>query len=130
MDRLAADEGAHPLSMLEATEAHAAEPADPDPYHSLAAGWLWLVQRFNQRMSAVADFLLISPSWCYACLREAQHLVRTQSPLPNALDDGDRESAIRPWRKFKLPSMPEIDGRQIAFDFTSTLPLQEQFDWR
>jgi hypothetical protein len=119
-DHLAADEGEHPLSLLESAETATAEPAAPDPYQSPAAGWIRLLQRFDRRMSDVADFLMISASWCYTCCRQASHEARTQWPLPHGLSVGDDDSALRPWRTFKLD--PRFTGEcegQLAFDYWS-----------
>lgn len=85
MGRLTADEGHHPLSLLEAAESARAEPDAPDAYHSSAAAWLQLLQRFDRRMPDVAAYLMISLSWCYACCRHAHDLARAQWPLPHGL---------------------------------------------
>lgn len=98
-DRLAADDGDDPLSLLEIAESALPEPDDPDPYHSPAAGLIWLLQRFDQRMADVAAFLLISVSWCYACCRQARRQASTQWPLPHDLAVGTDVEAIRPWRR-------------------------------
>lgn len=116
-DRLVADDGAHPLSLLEALESVTEIREAPDPYHSTASGWAWLMRRFGQRMADVANFLLISPSWCYACLRRARHQADTQWPLPHTLATGDDEDAIRPWRKFKLPPDRMDDPEQMSLDY-------------
>ena len=127
MDRLTADGGSHPLSVLEDMESQASERDDLDPYHSPAAGWIRLIQRFNQRMTAVAEFLLISPSWCYSCWRVAHHMARTQWPLPAGIDAFDRDASIRPWRKFKLPTASSIDMRQFVLNLPTPLPMQGRF---
>lgn len=116
-DRLMADDGAHPLSLIESAEDASPEPFGPDPYQSPAAGWVRLMQRFG-RMSDVAAFLMISASWCYTCCREAAREARTQWPLPHGLAVGDDDSALRPWRTFKLD--PRFTGEcagQLAFDY-------------
>lgn len=120
-DRLAADGGAHPLSLLESLESAVPEMEAPDPYHSPAAGWAWLIRHCGQRMADVAAFLLISPSWCYACFREARDQATTQWPLP-ALRAPDEEAAIRPWRKFKLPSTTASDPAQLPLDYWGKPP--------
>lgn len=117
-DRLAADEGAHPLSLLEHAETAEPDPADPDAYHSPAAAWLRLLQRFDQRIADVSNFLMISASWCYACCRHARHQAASQWPLPHGLSVGEDDSALRPWRTFKLD--PRFGGEcegQLAFDY-------------
>lgn len=117
LDTLVAEGGEHPLSLLETLESSVPEPHDPDPYSSPAAGWAWLLRHFKQHVADVADFLLISPSWCYACLRKARHLAVTQHPLPHHLKTPDGEAAIQPWRKFKLPQAPSDDPHQLSLDF-------------
>lgn len=121
-DRLVADGGAHPLSLLEAMECMAEEQEAPDPYHSAASGWAWLMRRFGQCMADVANFLLISPSWCYACFRKARQSADTQWPLPHSLATGDDEDAIRPWRKFKLPSDRMNTPEQMSLDYWNRPP--------
>lgn len=122
-DRLIADEGEHPLSLLEAMESATPEPDDPDAYHSAAAAWIRLLQRFDQRMGHIAEFLLISVSWCYACRRQAHHQAVTQWPLPHGLLIGIDETALRPWRRFKLPATrPTNDPRQLRFDYWTQPP--------
>lgn len=117
-DWLAADEGAHPLSLLEGLESAQLEPDSPDPYHSAAAGWAWLLRRFDQRFADVAAFLLISASWCYDRYRKARLDAATQWPLPHGATAGDRGDAIGPWRKFKLPGVEALDdSRQLALDY-------------
>lgn len=116
-DRLAADDGMHPASLLETLESAPSEPRTPDPLHSAAASWLWLMHRFNHRMTDVAAFLLISVSWCNTCQRRARHRISTQWPLPYArpASSGD---PVRPWRKFKLPSTKKGDeAAQLRLDY-------------
>lgn len=119
LDRLVADGGADALSLLEGESDAASPQDDPDPYHSPAAGFVWLLQRFDQRMAGVASFLLISLSWCYRCCHKARVQANRQWPLPN-LSIGDSEEAIRPWRNFKLPTTPIEDPPQLPFDFGRT----------
>lgn len=116
MDRLVADHGAHPLSLLETMESAPQEPDDPDPYHSAASGWVWLLRRFDQRIADVAAFLLISPSWCYACFRKARYHAQTQWPLPHTLVSAGEDS-IQPWRKFKLPPTRSDTPEQLPLDY-------------
>ncbi|TWT19140.1 hypothetical protein FQY83_12290 [Luteimonas marina] len=118
-DRFLADEGEHPATLLEALESMAVEePVDPSPYHSPAAGWIHLLRRFDNHVARLAAFLLISPSWCYACFREARHLAMTQWPLPQPAAVGDDQDALQPWRSFKLPTRHRDDlSAQLTLDF-------------
>lgn len=123
MDQLVADNGAHALSLLEAAESPAQEDEDPDPYHSPAAGFAWLLRRFDQRMADVATFLLISLSWCHRCYREARCAANNQWPLPDLAVGVGEAHAIRPWRQFKLPPLQPPETRQLDLDF-SNRPVQ------
>lgn len=117
-DRLAADDGADPLSLLEADGTATPEPGDPNPYHSPAAAMVSLLQRFDQRMTDVAGFLLISLSWCYACCRQARLQASTQRSLPHELVVGTDTEALRPWRRYKLPARKSPDrSGQLCFDY-------------
>lgn len=116
-DRLVADAGEHPLSLLEALESAVPRADDPDPYFSPAAGWAWLLRHFGQHVADVAAFLRISPSWCYACLRRVRRQAATQRPLPHRMKTPDGEAAIRPWRKFKLPRTATHGPHQLLLDF-------------
>lgn len=122
MDKLVADEGEHPQSLLEAVETAASQPEAPevepylDPYHTPYAGWARLRQLYG-RTANIADYLLISVSWCRVCRRNAKHQAETQWPLPHQLSVGDRAEAIQPWRKFKLISNRPSPPDQLAFEY-------------
>lgn len=123
-DQLVADGGEHPASLLEALESTQPEPPAPNPYHSPAAGWAGVMRRFDNRIALVADFLLISSSWCGRCYRRALWLAETQSPLPDLRNEGDPDEALRAWRSFRLPARAPagpLDG-QPALDFWSRPP--------
>ncbi len=129
-DRLAADDGEHPLSLLEGLEEeYEPRPISPmtlDAYHSPYAGWIWLLERFNRRMSDAAAFLLISPSWGYACRNKAAEMLSRQHPLPRPTVIGD-DDALRPWRKFKLPSRHTVPPpQQQSIDFWARPPNRPQ----
>lgn len=123
LDTLVSDDGEHPLSLLELFESAEREPPDPDPYHSVAASWLHLLQRFDQRMTDVAAFLLISLSWCYTRCRAARQLADTQWPLPHTPTAAD--DALQPWRKFKLPARQRNEPLQLAMDYWNK-PMQPE----
>lgn len=122
LDTLVADDGADALSLLEAAEHAVAERDMPDPYHSPAAGFAWLLRHFDQRMADVAAFLLISLSWCYRCRHRAHQLADRQWPLPDLAIGADAD-AIRPWRRFRLPAEALPDAGQMELDFLGT-PVQ------
>ena len=117
-EQLAADGGAHPLSLLDAIESPEPEAPDFDAYHSETAAWHQLALRFERRMVDIAAFLLISTSWGYARRRRARRAATRQWPLPNPLDTGTDDGALRPWRKFKLPTRQRpTPATQTCFDF-------------
>lgn len=108
--KLAHDDGAHPLSLLEEIETSSGQPAPieiPDAYHSESAAWHWLAMRFEHRTREIARYLLISASWCRQRRRRALASLKRQCQLPHALEVGDDERALRPWRGFKLPGKTE-----------------------
>lgn len=103
--KLAADNGADPLTVILENESIVPEPPEPDPHHSRAASYLWLLRRFDNRMQQVADYLLISVSHCYRCCKRAQLLAEQQWPLPTlhsqpALQADDEP--LKPWRPFRI----------------------------
>jgi hypothetical protein len=118
-DLLAIDDGAHPLSLLEALEDEVPGQELPGPHHSEIAAWHWLALRFNRRTADLAAYLLISASWCGARRRRARGRAGAQWPLPNGLrpDGGDADDMLRPWRRFKLPPRQRPAPRQLHFDY-------------
>ncbi|MDO5506678.1 MAG: hypothetical protein Q4F49_10435 [Pseudoxanthomonas suwonensis] len=122
-DILSADDDAHPLQLLEDLEAAPAEPPEPtaiDPYHSESAAWHWLAVRFDHRTRGMAEYLLISMSWCRERRKRALVLLESQQQLPHQLVAGEQEPALRPWRKFKLPPRIRTARGQLTLDFWST----------
>lgn len=126
-EQLAADRGEHPLSLLDAIESPEPETPEFDAYHSETAAWHRLALRFESRMVDIAAFLLISTSWGYARRRRARHATAWQWPLPNPLDTDNDDSALRPWRKFKLPSRQRpTPATQRDFDFWRRPPQPDR----
>ena len=119
LDRLVADDGEHPLSVIEAAESTEAAPLEmPDPYHCELSAWHWLAIRFDHRTQAIAEHLLISPSWCRCCRRRARRRSIHQVPLPHGLQVGiGNDTALHPWRRFKLPPRIRRDDPQSTFDY-------------
>lgn len=116
--------GEHPLSLLEALASAAPEPEPVDPYHSEIAAWRWLLQHFDRRMKNIAEFLLISTSWCRQRRRRARYHAENQWQLPHQLLVGEDDAqAIQPWRKFKLPTREVEEVEQLAIDLWHR-PLQ------
>lgn len=115
-DRYAIDDGADALSLLEELEnPERPETAPIDPYHSESAAWNWLWHRFGESTRNLAEFLLISMSWCRQRRKRALHHLETQEQLPQRMHVDD--TAIQPWRTFKLPSRDKPDAGQLALDF-------------
>lgn len=125
-DKYAIDDGASALSVLEALET--GEPPEPpriDTYHSESAAWNWLWHRFRRSTRDVATFLLISASWCRQRRKRALRHLDTQQQLPHRMCLTDDDTAIQPWRKFKLPPRARSDEGQLALDFLC-LPAQPE----
>lgn len=119
-EHIAADDGAHPQSLLEAMESPTFEPEPIDPYHSELAAWQWLLDHIGRRTIDLASFLLISPSWCRRCRHRARQRAGTQHSLPPPpLGFAGDAQAVRPWRRFKLPPRDSVAGPQPALDFWS-----------
>ncbi len=123
IERLVADGGHHPASLLESSgEAPEERFEVPPPEHSSMAAWHHLVERFDRRMRHVAEYLLISPSWCYCCRRRVRKQAIAQWPLPQP-ERPTTPDALRPWRSFKLPPRARPEARQLRLDYW-TCPSQ------
>lgn len=117
MNRLAADEHFDPAMAIIRDEAALPMAPDPEPHESLAAAYVHLLRRFDNRMKDVADHLLISLSYCYRRCSHAKVLAVHQWPLPAPA----KVTAFVPsaWRRFRLLREP----LQLAFDFNAPGPL-------
>jgi hypothetical protein len=102
MNKLAAPENSQPLEVLLAKEAAADLPQDPKPHESRAAAYLYLLQYHNNKMKYVADYLLISLSYCYFRVNEARKMASTQCVLPHTLGKSSKVFVPGPWRPFRL----------------------------
>lgn len=117
-DRYLIDDGDDALSLLVALETpDAPEPPPIDPYHSESAAWNWLWHRFQRSTRDIAAFLMISASWCRQRRTRAFRNLAHQEQLPHRMRIQDDETAIQPWRKFKLPVRIRPDNGQLGLDF-------------
>lgn len=114
LNKLAADDGADPLALISAREESLqAELNEPDCHHSLASAYVHLLRRFDNKMSAVANHLLISRSYCYARYARVLLLAQRQHPIPLQRAAKQDRFMLGAWRKFRLRKTPV----QLAFDF-------------
>ena len=114
LNKLVADASSDPLAVLSAREeALLAESSEPDCHYSLASAYVHLLRRFENKMSAVADHLLISLSYCYARYARVRLLAELQRPIPIRQTESDDHFIPGAWRRFRLRRAP----LQLAFDF-------------
>ncbi len=71
-----------------------------------------LLGRYDGSMQRLADFLRISPSWCYRRYDRAMHRGRCLSLDIGAAGRGP-VSALKRWRHFKLRRAPD----QLSLNF-------------
>ncbi|WP_231662788.1 hypothetical protein [Ralstonia solanacearum] len=115
---LVRDEGRDLLGGLIERESASALDADLDAHGSLAAAYVHLLRHFDNRMSAVANHLLISRSYAYRCCARARQLATHLQHIPIPVSNERRIPG--PWRRFRLRRMPI----QLSFDFDDELPFQ------
>jgi hypothetical protein len=113
---LISDDGRDPLALLIEHETASNVDLEVDGHASLAAAYVRLLRRFDNRMRAVAEHLLISVSYAYRRCAQARLLAVHQVPVPFAVGDA---FVPGPWRPFRLCRRPV----QLAFDFDEELPL-------
>jgi len=128
------DGEAHPLAYLLAADTHydplvalidaedrrqSALERDPCVHQSIAAAYLHLMRRFNNRMAAVANHLMISLSYCYRRCARARLLAIHQEALPAPAMAADPDFIPGAWRHFRLLRAPV----QLSFDFDSDMGL-------
>lgn len=116
LNELTSDDGDDPLLLLIASE-NESERLPADEHHSLAGAYLMLLQQFDNRMSRVANHLLISTPHAYRCCGKARWLAISQYGL--SLDGPAATSHLKPWRRYRTFRIP----RQMEFDFEEELPF-------
>ena len=104
MRTLISNDGSDPLGELLAREA-AQDAETIDAGSSLAAAYADLLRQFDNKLQAVADFLLISVSEFRRHYARVKLLVQHQRSIPLAHRDGSR-FRLRPWRRFRLRREP------------------------
>lgn len=120
--RLAADAHSDPLvALMQAQDQRRKldEEASLDPHQSLASAYLCLLERLGGRMPALADYLLISLSYCYRRCGHARTLAVHQQALPSAAMVTDPGFVPGAWRRYRLQRQPV----QLSFDFESDAVL-------
>lgn len=113
MRQWAATEFNDPLQHLIEAEEADADHREHGPHESRAGAYLHLLQRFDNRMSEVADHLLISRSYCYFRYNEARRMVEQQLVLPAAGLVTGSASHPQSWRAFRAVRQ----WTQIELDF-------------
>lgn len=104
MRTLVSNDGSDPLGELLAREA-AQDAETIDAGSSLAAAYADLLHQFDNKLQAVADFLLISVSEFRRHYARAKWLVQHQRSIPLAHRNGSR-FRLRPWRRFRFQREP------------------------
>jgi hypothetical protein len=116
IDRLA-DTGEDPLQSAITAHERAHRAAHEPNEFSLAAAYLTLLRRFDNRMRSLAGHLLISLSHAYRCCEKARWLAAHQRSV--AWAPADPSAAVRPWRTGRTERIP----RQLQFDFENKFPF-------
>lgn len=111
--RLTAASG-DPVSQLIAAEELQDDRKLVERAHSLAAAYVRLARHFRNDVRALADYLLISPSWTYRRLQHARTLTERQAAIP--FRPSRRKLPLpRPWRSHRMQRVPQ----QLVLDFDS-----------
>lgn len=94
-------------------QAHLDERTRLNPQLSLAGAYLYLLDRLGNRMSAMAEHLRISLSYCYRRCAHARIWALYQQGLPAAAMADDPAFVPGAWRRFRLQRTPV----QLSLDF-------------
>jgi hypothetical protein len=119
-DRLVDDSALDPLQALLNQEGLQQRLPEPPSHESPASALIALLQAFDNRMSKLADYLLISLSHCYRCHAKARRWAIHQHPLRAPVRARDERMTPRPWRKFRITRRvrsAHYDDRQLDLDF-------------
>jgi hypothetical protein len=120
LNQLSVDDAADPVTLLMEEQSSFQQSNEPDCHHSLASAYVHLLRRFNNKVSPVADYLLISVSYCYRCCARARLLARSQHLMPITGQLGDANLVLKPWRKYRIRRTPI----QLVFNFDAELALR------
>lgn len=113
---LVSNDGRNPLDELLEQEADLALESGLGAHGSLAAAYVYLLRRFRNNMSAVADHLRISRSYAYRRCANARWLATRVTHIPIPVIE---HFMLGPWRSFRL-RRPHV---QLAFDFDDELAI-------
>lgn len=102
LNRVAGDSELEPLHLLLAYEAMADSPAEPPSHESPASAFIALLRVYDNKMIKLAEYLLISLSYCYRYYAKARHLAICQHPLRPPMLASEEELTPRSWRRFRL----------------------------
>jgi len=111
---LVSNDGRDPLGELLERETDSALESSLDAHGSLAVAYVYLLRRFGNNMSAVADHLRISRSYAYRRCANARWLANHVTHIPIV-----EHFMLGPWRSFQL-RRPHV---QLAFDFDDQLSM-------
>lgn len=113
---LVSNDGRDSLHALLEREAEAELESGLGIHGSLAAAYVFLLRRFDNKMSSVADHLRISRSYAYRCCANARWLANHARHIPVPIVE---HLVPGPWRLFRL-RRPHM---QLAFNFDDELPI-------
>lgn len=114
LNKLVADSASDPLIALSAREEALKEKiSEPDCHYSLASAYVHLLRHFDNKMSTVANHLLISLSYCYRRYTKVCMLAEKQHPIPIHQTASHHVFLPGAWRQFRLRRVP----LQLALDF-------------
>jgi len=122
MCTLVSNDGRDRLAELMALETAYLQSRDADSY-SLAGAYAYLLRQFDNKVRAVADYLLISASEVRRRCADAVLLAQHQCPVPinHASEAGFR---LKAWRQFRFQRIPI--QLELALLFDEELPLLHQ----
>ena len=109
----AVDQESDPLAQLCAQEDQETEPVPPPPHESLIGAYYHLLSKLGN-MRSMAEYLLISLSYCYHRRKVSLIIDKKQMPLPSHGLETTSASTPKTWRPFRLhaPVQLELPIRQ------------------
>lgn len=106
--QVAVDQASDPLAQLCARDDEEAEPAPPPPHESLIGAYYHLLSKLGN-MRSMAEYLLISLSYCYHRRKVALIIDKKQMPLPSHGLATVSASTPRTWRPFRLQAPVQLE---------------------
>lgn len=113
---LVSNDGIDPLGELLKRETDSVQESGLGAHGSLAAAYVYLLRRFDNNMSAVADHLHISLSYAYHRCAHARWQATQATHIPISTVE---HLMLGPWRSFRL-RRPHV---QLGFDFDDELSI-------